>query len=110
MTPVLRDLVRAQSGRCRYCGHPFGKGKRQPTVDHMHPIWDDGADVPANRCAACHECNELKGPLYEADFLKHRHDLVFLAQLRAQVEQVARGAAKWRRQAANAWRQAQVAE
>lgn len=52
------ELVLAQAGRCAVCGQPFGTGLRfRPTLDHIVPRGEGGADVLAN-CRAVHSrCN-----------------------------------------------------
>ena len=70
-TPTMRRkvLVR-QHDRCMYCDNPFGwivSRKGRPVMlklnwDHFVPYSFLGANPGDNWVAACHVCNNIKGP------------------------------------------------
>lgn len=68
-----RDLHIRQNGKCGYCkcdmrlqfGYPDSVSR-----DHIIPISEGGPDTDANLIGACSLCNERKGSMPVADFLK----------------------------------------
>lgn len=93
---ILRGLVRIQLGRCCYCGcrmgpvHEAGEpdSPLAPTIEHVDPISKGGRDDERNRTAACSTCNELKGELDVATFLRLRFNPALLEQARQIAEGV----------------------
>lgn len=53
--------TRNQVGKCACCGQKmYGRGKREPTLDHIIPLSKGGKDTFENTQALCRECNECK--------------------------------------------------
>ena len=83
---LLRDLVRLQREHCHYCAKPFGKGRRAATLDEKVPRWMGGTLTRSNIVAACHACNQLKGPMDAETFMEVKHDPTRLRLERSKAE------------------------
>lgn len=91
---ILRGLVRLQLGRCCYCGCSMGPVREAgaaespiaPTIEHVDPLNNGGRDDERNRAAACAKCNELKGSLDVATFLRLRFNPALLEQAKQMAE------------------------
>lgn len=85
---ILVGLWNLQGGRCAYCGcampHPDNPSSSKPqtnaTIDHMTPRSRGGLDSLENRIGACDGCNQAKGNLDAATFLRVRLNPVMLHQ------------------------------
>ena len=63
---IKERLSEAQNHRCCWCGKRMeANGRREdyPTIEHIHPLYQGGADAIDNVAIACRGCNEGR-PLY----------------------------------------------
>ena len=65
---ALGDLVKAQDGKCHYCGREMVTGRKDrycATVEHLKDKWASPKHIkdnsPENLVAACWECNHTRG-------------------------------------------------
>ncbi|WP_043602357.1 HNH endonuclease [Cellulomonas carbonis] len=63
----LAAAVRAQEGRCVWCGRAFG-ALVPATTDHLVPRTKGGPSWPENEVAACRRCNAERGHTSPADW------------------------------------------
>lgn len=72
---VLRSrLSEAQNHRCCWCGDAFSdlpNTTRSPTLEHVIPLSQGGADHPDNMAVACVRCNQKRGTKGVDAFLAH---------------------------------------
>lgn len=72
---VLRtQLSEAQGHRCCWCGRRFcdtAGSKASPTLEHVQPLSQGGANTPDNLAVACARCNHKRGVSTPAVFLAH---------------------------------------
>ena len=64
----ISDLLNRDGTACTYCGRPFTKSTRRPTIDHRHPLSRGGADDRSNWALACRDCNQAKADIPESAF------------------------------------------
>lgn len=60
--------LKQQRGRCYYCLDPLDK--KSLTGDHKEPKASGGSNMRHNVAAACFWCNQLKGEMPEASFMR----------------------------------------
>lgn len=61
VTPgILVRRISEQGGKCYWCGLPFTKVKRKPTIEHVIPRTKGGIHDDSNIVAACSPCNLSK--------------------------------------------------
>ena len=97
---ILIGLWHLQRGHCAYCGgampHPDRpsktEGRSNPTKDHLLPLARGGRDEVENRVAACDGCNQDKGPLDAATFVRVRLNPVMLKEARRRCDAEVRAA------------------
>ena len=63
---VKNGLLRAQKGRCAYCGHTHRS--RYLVIDHKHPVSRGGGDENDNLQLLCNSCNMRKGIQSDEEF------------------------------------------
>lgn len=68
-TQRLEAAVRAQDGRCFWCGRPFDE-LVAPTVDHVVPRLKGGPSWTENEVAACGRCNAERGHTSPVEWLE----------------------------------------
>ena len=61
-----RDLHKAQSGKCMYCGRKPGIDLMD--VDHKNPMAKGGSDQKRNLQLLCRSCNTRKGATTDRQF------------------------------------------
>lgn len=78
-TPKIRvRLIQRDGEHCRYC-----HAESDLTIEHILPKCRGGRNLDiSNLCLLCKKCNNDKGPLTEAEYLKVRHDSKALAKAR----------------------------
>lgn len=62
-----REKLRAQNGRCHYCG-----ATRPLQKEHMVPITRGGSDAIDNLVGACRDCNSEKRTFTADEFMENR--------------------------------------
>lgn len=109
MSSVLVSLVNEQGSKCYYCQRGFifaPEHPCRPTLDHKTPRWSGGTRARENLAAACDQCNQLKGPMDAATFIRTRHNRLWLEGARRQAcidAQAAAGAYRGPFTPDNAW-------
>lgn len=61
-------LLMGQGGKCFYCGRAINL--IGATFDHIVPKCKGGTLRLSNTCIACRSCNQAKGAMPQADYLK----------------------------------------
>lgn len=72
---LRRAAVKAQKGKCIYCGCLFSDHNR-PTLEHITPRCKGGKDTFENTCASCFDCNSARGASNHYAFMRHRQQPV----------------------------------
>jgi 5-methylcytosine-specific restriction endonuclease McrA len=76
----IERLAQRDGRKCRYCGR-----KRALTIEHLTPLCRGGSRSRDNLGISCKQCNFLKGPLTEAEFLRLRGNRPQLDSARARM-------------------------
>jgi hypothetical protein len=69
----LEAHLKRQKRRCFYCNILMTRetADRRPTIDHVVPRSEGGADAIENTVAACYACNAAKGSMGAIEYKSH---------------------------------------
>lgn len=94
---ILTHLISEQRNRCWYCDRLMdrvdGKTKLRATIEHRVPK-ARGGHGRRNKVAACLQCNSMKGPLTDLEFIALRKNQAALKKAVSYVNAVMQGAGR----------------